>query len=117
MDGHGPAVLRVTVEPGPEMVSLRLTGELDVATAGHLAEAIESLPGDHLGQVRLDLGGLTFVDASGLTALLQVKSLVGARGGRLSLHRPRPMVLRLLEVTDLTGTFDVDPESSLSIDR
>ena len=115
MDGHGPAVLHVTPEVGPRTVWLRLAGEMDVATAGHLTEVVRSLPADRLAQVRLDLSGLAFVDAAGLTALLQVEALVRAHDGRLTLHGPSPLILRLLAITGLTGLFDID--SPIPTDR
>ena len=111
LDGHGPSVLRVTPEIGPGTVFLQLAGDMDVATAPHLPEIVRSLPADQPQHVRIDLADLDFLDAAGLTALLHVKEIVQARHGHLSLHRPRPVVLRILDVTGLADAFDVDAES------
>jgi anti-sigma B factor antagonist len=102
----GPAA-RVTPDAELGEVSLRLAGELDVATAGQLAETMRSLPVEHLRQVRLDLSDLAFLDAAGLTALLRARALIRACDGRLVLDRPAPPILRLLAVTDLTDAFDI----------
>ena len=107
MDGHGPAVLDVTPQPTPDGVSLRLAGEMDVATARHLPEIVRTLPAHLVRHVRLNLAELTFIDASGLTALIETRKLVHGRGGRLSLQDPRPPLVRLLEITDLAATFGV----------
>jgi anti-anti-sigma factor len=107
MDGHGPAVLEVTPEPTPDGVSLRLSGEIDVATSSHLPEIVRALPAHLVRHVRLNLAGLTFVDAAGLTALIETRALVQSRGGRLSLQDPRPALVRLLEITNLAATFGV----------
>ncbi len=48
-----------------------------------------------------------FVDASGLTALIETRALVDGRGGQLSLQDPRPTMVRLLEIADLAATFGV----------
>ena len=117
MNGHGPSALGVTPDVSPGMISLRLSGEMDTASAGHLAEILLALPVDEFQRVQLDLSGLAFLDAAGLTALLQAKALIGARNGRLSLYGPSPMILRILAITGLTGTFDVDLDTLAPHDR
>lgn len=47
---------------------LRLVGELDVSTVGEFEEALASLEGR--GQVKVDLSELTFIDSSGLHAIV-----------------------------------------------
>lgn len=106
-DGYGPATLRVTSDRTSGTTCLQLDGELDIATAGQLAEMVLSLPADHLRQLRLDLSGLAFLDAAGLGALVRVRALVAARDGRLVLDRPALPVLRLLDLTGLSGAFDI----------
>jgi anti-anti-sigma factor len=109
-DGYGPAFLRVTSDCTSGTTCLRLDGELDIATARQLTEMVRSLPADHLRRLRLDLSGLAFLDAAGLGALVRVRALVAARGGCLVLDRPAPPVLRLLDVTGLTGAFALGPD-------
>jgi anti-sigma B factor antagonist len=106
--GTGPATLQVTPERGPDGISLRLAGEMDIATAHQLVDIIGPLPAPDLRRVRLDLAELVFIDASGLTALRQVSMIVAGRGGRLTLHGVQPLLRRLLEITDLGGDFDVE---------
>lgn len=110
MDGHGPAELLITPTVGPAGVSLRLGGEMDVATARHLTEVMRSLPVSLLHEVRLDLIELAFIDAFGLSVLLETRNLISSRGGRLTLHQPRPLLVKLLNVTELAALFDVDPD-------
>lgn len=104
-DRYVPTLLQVTPEFAAGTTRLRLAGELDLATAGQLTGMVRSLPAGHL---RLDLSGLTFLDAAGLTALLEARALVRARDGRLVLDRPGPPVLRVLELTGMTGAFVID---------
>ena len=58
--------------------------------------------------VRLDLTQLTFVDAAGLRALVQARMLVHGRGGQLTLHGARPLLRRMLEITELNTAFDLE---------
>jgi anti-sigma B factor antagonist len=82
-------------------------GELHVSTApefsGALATTIES------GRVLLvlDLTGVTFVDSTGLSVLLNALRRVTRAGGRMALVCSNPTVLRLFEITRLDTTFDI----------
>ena len=56
------------VTPGDDR-TLRLAGELDMATVSLLRDALEGLPAG--GSTSLDLAELTFLDSSGLNAFAQ----------------------------------------------
>ena len=74
LNGHGLGILGVTADRRPGGVSVRVTGEMDIATAPQLVATMRSLSRRDLQHVWLDLTGLTFIDASGLAALVQVKN-------------------------------------------
>lgn len=77
---------------------LRLIGELDMSALRQLEDALEGTSGE--GQATLDLSELTFIDSTGLQALVQyARSEDG--NGPVILKRPSPFVLRLLEIADL----------------
>jgi anti-anti-sigma factor len=79
-------------------VGLRLAGELDISTVGDLRAALETLPD---GAATLDLGGLSFIDASGLHALEQyARSLNGS--APLRLDNVSAHVRRLFELTGMS---------------
>jgi anti-anti-sigma factor len=69
-----------------------LDGELDAATAGEVRKLSASLDGL---VVRIDLSGLTFVDSSGLHALLDMKRAHPT----VRLIHPSPQMQRLAELT------------------
>ena len=87
-------------------------GELDLATAPALRRALASATGGpavgaepvHLV---VDLSGVTFVDATGLAALLQAAETVRASGGELHLASPPRMLRRMLGLLDLEGRLPV----------
>jgi hypothetical protein len=43
LDGHGLGLLGVTADPVPGGSSVRVTGEMDIATAPHLVATVRSL--------------------------------------------------------------------------
>lgn len=83
---------------------LVVTGELDMSSEDELlAHARRLLAGGT--DVDVDLSGVTFVDSSGLGALVRLHKLVTGAGRELHLSRvPRP-VARILELTGLTDLF------------
>ncbi|MFV2112433.1 STAS domain-containing protein [Micromonospora sp. LOL_025] len=89
--------LSVTVQRTTRVVEVR--GELDMSSAPLLVEFVELFCGGHAGEVRLDLSGVTFFSAHGITALLRVRQAVGLAGGRLTLPDPAPCVRRLLDLS------------------
>ena len=60
---------------------VRLTGELDVATAPRVREEIDRLIEHGVWTVIVDLSSLSFIDSSGM-AVLQGRSLEKTPGGR-----------------------------------
>jgi anti-sigma B factor antagonist len=109
MNGHGPATLSVTPERSPQGISLRLAGEMDIATADRLVEMARTLSDQDVRHVRLDVAELQFIDAAGLSALVQTRTHVLGHGGRLILHGVRPFLHRLLAITDLSAAFELEP--------
>jgi anti-anti-sigma regulatory factor len=82
-----PAPLAFTV--GAQLV--RVTGEVDLTTAEHFAVLVaEHLPAS--GDLHLDCGELTFIDAQGVRALCRTARALNP-GHRVVVHRP-PAALR-----------------------
>jgi anti-sigma B factor antagonist len=82
-------------------VSIR--GDLDIATADRVraavAEALAIAPG---GLLTLDLGGVEFIDASGIHELLDAREACAAAGGSLRILAPESVarVLALAGVSE-----------------
>ena len=76
-----------------------VAGELDGVTAPRLMEALESFTGR---TVRVDMVGVTFIDSSGIRALLRAKS-----SGADLVIEPGEIVGRLLEMTGLMKHFGI----------
>ena len=82
--------------------ALEVRGDLDVAVGVEFVNAVdEALTGDGSSTtVVIDLGGVDFIDSSGLRALLQLRQ---NHGERVQIGAVSPAVQRLLE---LTGTLE-----------
>jgi anti-sigma B factor antagonist len=74
----------------------RLSGELDMATAVSLHEALQHVVAAH-GRLVLDIQDLSFIDSSGLRALVQLSERMNG-SGPLVLCNVSASVRRLLEI-------------------
>ena len=99
--------LSVDVSYLDDHVLVDVVGELDVSNAHDLRHAVAAIELDGRRRVELDLSGLTFCDAGGITALLRAHRAVARAGGRLVIRglsgEPRAVlqVTRVDEVLDL----------------
>ena len=93
-------------DDGSGEVVVTVRGELDIASAPALTDAFDELAAAGTPVTAVDLRHVSFMDSSGLSALL-----LGARtmpaGSRLQLRNPSESVLRVLTLTGMLQTFDV----------
>jgi anti-anti-sigma factor len=82
-----------------------LRGELDLSSVEDVRPVIDQVAEDQPARVVIDVGGLAFMDSSGLALLL---TLAG-RVGRVELRNPTAIVRRVIELTGLGGTLVIDP--------
>lgn len=101
----------VVAEPWePRKVCLRVTGELDLATAPQLRSSLtDALNGAE--EVVLDLGGVGFIDSTGLAAIIAGANAAEAAGTSFQLATPLPdQAKRLLELTGVSARLAFTPE-------
>jgi anti-anti-sigma factor len=98
----------VVISPGTAS-SVQLCGELDRNTASRLEQLLDRLRCDGYRQVFLDLSGLEFLSAAGLTVFLRADHALSAVGGRLVLSWPTPMARRVLAIAELDTTLSIQP--------
>lgn len=79
-------------------VRLGATGELDLATAGRTATTIREFFDRGHADVVVDLRELTFIDSSGIHALLECDRYARGRAGRLSVIIGAGVAARAIEL-------------------
>ena len=88
---------------------LRLSGQLCASEADVLEKNAGELCAGPAARVVVDLAGLTSIDSSGLSALIQLVTRSRVSGGRVVLVAPSPFVAGILSVTRLDRWFDIAP--------
>jgi anti-anti-sigma factor len=94
-------------EPHPDDPQiLTVAGELDLASVEEfLSRARAALDGSVL---TLDCAGLTFIDSTGLGALVRLREEARAHGSDVVLARVPSRVSRILDITGLSQIFPSD---------
>lgn len=96
----------VATEQTDGSVTVRATGEIDVATAPQVETELLGLI-DSGSAVVLDLHGVTFIDSSGLRALVTARQRADDQGVSFALIGRSQAVERLLQVTGLDSVFEI----------
>lgn len=92
--------------PSPAAARVAVTGEVDLATADALRDRLLAVLQEHgPALLGVDLAGVTFMDCTGIGALVAVRNIAFRTGCQVRITRPQPMVRRILEVTGLLGVF------------
>jgi anti-sigma B factor antagonist len=103
--------VRITSTTAEGVTVLEVSGEVDLETADQLREAAINALSPYAGTLRIDLAGVTFMDSSGLAALIQIRKRAGA-AHQVVIQNPRPNVQRILAITGLDKVFEGRPPRS-----
>ena len=85
---------------------LRLSGDIDASCIDFLAQHLNPLPGT-IGDVTIHLGGVGFIDSSGLRELIDVHQRAERVGRRVLMTEPSSVVVRLFEISGLSKYLHV----------
>ncbi|MCU1449834.1 MAG: anti-sigma factor antagonist [Acidimicrobiales bacterium] len=108
-----------SVVGGRMVVSVQ--GELDIATAPKLYDALDRAqahlhPSLFKTPLVVDMSRVTFVDASGLRALVAAATRGHREGRDIVLRDPTPATLRVLDLTGLLDVFSIESPALVVLD-
>jgi anti-sigma B factor antagonist len=92
-----------------ERITLALTGELDMASADLLEQALAGAEIESKPMVVLDLQQIDFIDSTGLRIVLATLERCRDRGQQFAITPGSPQVQRLLSVTGLGEHLPIVP--------
>jgi anti-sigma B factor antagonist len=92
-------------------------GDLDLHTAPELREALTRAIDEGRNRLVIDLTETSYMDSSGLTALVVAHKRVRKRGGQLVVVNTDPSIGRTFEITGLHLLFPLVSERSEAIAR
>ena len=89
-------------------VRLELRGEIDAATARNGIALLMSADPSRGDTVTLDMSDVDFIDSSGVSMLLKMRSYLDGMECRFVLTNPSAPVVRVLTLLGLTEAFPTD---------
>ena len=96
----------LSVERNSDEVAVVVVGELDLASADTLGQAVADVRAAGFPAIALDLRGVDFIDSTGLRMLLSLRNDATREGHALTLMSPAPTVRRIFALTGTQGLFD-----------
>lgn len=86
---------------------LKLTGELDIATASHVIDATRRALRRQPARVLIDLSAIDFLDLTGARTLIHCRRMAAGKDCAVVLTEPSEAVLHLLDLTGLRAVFEI----------
>lgn len=87
--------------------SLRLSGDVDIAAVGDVLRAADLCLDTGLPVLEVELSEVTFIDSSGLGALVSIRNKARDQGTRVVLVNLSGASRRLLELSGLDQVFEI----------
>lgn len=103
---------RVEVKPDRDRMLVSPAGEVDLATADTLESRIVDLLQAGFARVVVDLRAVTFIDSTGIRALLNAHRRARESGGSVSIILGGPATRRPLEIVGVTDYLELEPDES-----
>jgi len=87
-------------EVAPDMREVQVSGELDLAVAGRLAERLEQLGRESVA-ILLSLEHCEFIDSTGISVIVHAHQEASRNGGGVAVYGASHQVARVLALTGL----------------
>ena len=97
----------VTRNQSGSVTILTLSGRLDLTAGGELKDKIKQEFDAGNVRVHLNMGGVDFINSSGLGSLVSIMKETRVRHGRLTLSNLAAYVREIFEVTQLAHIFEI----------
>jgi anti-sigma B factor antagonist len=107
----GRLTVQLVTDAGAAAVTV--VGELDLETTPEFDRRLAGIDVTQITRLLIDLGGVTFMDSTGLSSIVRAHQRAESHGHTLVLRRGSRQVQRLFEVTGIDErlTFEDDERS------
>jgi anti-anti-sigma factor len=96
-----PTHLHIGASAVTGVVVITLAGELDLASAPALGDAIDHATASGAELVIVDLRGLEFIDSTGISVLVKAHQAAAQSDSRFAIVKGSPQIERILSLTGL----------------
>lgn len=96
---------------------VEIEGEVDLFHANKLKQFVTELFADNVNRVILDMQAMTYIDSSGIGALLHIFSEAKKGKRHIFFSNIHGSVKKVIELTKLTGYFPIVGDIEVAIER
>ncbi|SMB95044.1 anti-anti-sigma regulatory factor, SpoIIAA [Desulfonispora thiosulfatigenes DSM 11270] len=97
---------------------VKVSGELDLVVAKEFSESVDKvLQNKPIKSLILDLSMVSFIDSSGLGAILGRYKIIQQQGGKMSIFGAIPSVYRILELSGIMKIIPVLTSEEYGLER
>jgi anti-anti-sigma factor len=96
-----------------ENATVTLSGELDIATVPRVEQLIDTTLAQDVATLTVDLGGLSFVDSSGLRLFIVLDQRAAEQGWTLRLLRPSTQALTVFRISGVEENLPFVEDASV----
>ncbi len=101
--------LEITTSRSGVRTVVHVSGEIDVYTVPALRDRLDAEIDSGHHELVVDLGGVTFMDSTGLGVLVGRLKLIRGFGGSMRLVSAHERVLKVFTITGLDKVFEIFP--------
>ena len=101
------AIFEFTTTEDGDRVTLALSGELDLASAGDVEEELSRIEQSRPAQIVLDLRALSFMDSTGLRLIAGADHRAREDGRRVTIVQGPEAVKRVFSITRLDERLEI----------
>ena len=99
--------MKINVRDIEKSSVIDIEGEIDLYNAPELKETIKKLIDEKKLKIIINLGKVTYIDSSGIGALISGVSAIKKENGNMKLINVYASVKKVFELTKLTSFFDI----------
>ena len=107
--------MNITTTQEGKVHKVQLAGRLEAATVPVLKAEVQKLSQNKPPYIVFDMAGVTFVDSSGLGALVAALRTVNKVDGDIRIANLTPDVRSIFELTRMHRLFEIYPSSEVAI--
>ena len=99
--------MNISIENKDEMSIVRVNGEITFSTSGDLRKKLLELVDKGSKKIILNIGGVDYIDSSGMATMVEILQKIKSEGGYLVLCKVKDKVKDILEMVKLRDLFEI----------
>lgn len=105
----------MATESQPQTAILALEGEVDLHRSPEVKQTLEPLIAKKVQRILVDFSAVTYIDSSGLAAMIETLQRIQSYGGKFAMFGLRESVRAVFEIARLDQIFRLFPDEASAV--